>query len=246
MSKKITHNDFLNKVKDLVGNEYTVLSEYKNSREKIHMRHNKCGFEYYVSPNKFTNPPYRRCPKCNGGSRKSQEEWESEVFDLGKNDYISLTPYKNNRTHVLMKHKTCGHEWYISPSNFIKGHRCPKCADKSTSEKLALNPELYKKRFYDKANNEYELLTDYKRSNIKVKIKHLKCGHEFLMNPGNFLKGHGCPNCSPKSYGELRIANYLKNNGYVFQKEYSFNDLVYEKNYVLILLFLIITKTLLL
>ena len=218
MSKKITHKDFLNKVKELVGDEYTVLSEYKKSSEKILMRHNICNHEYYVTPAKFTNPPYRRCPKCNGGSKKTQEQWDKEVFELGEQEYISLTPYKNNRTHVLMEHITCGHKWNIMPSNFIKGHRCPKCADKSTSKKLALTPETFRERFYEKAHGEYELLTDYTRSHEKIKIKHLKCGHEFYKTPHNFLKGQGCPICSPSSYGEKIISDWLKNNDFIFEK----------------------------
>ena len=89
MSKKITHEQFLKRVKDLVNDEYTVLSEHKKSNEKILIRHNKCGHEYYVAPNKFINPPYRRCPKCNGGSKKSKSQWEGEVYKLGNKVYTS-------------------------------------------------------------------------------------------------------------------------------------------------------------
>ena len=170
----------------------------------------------------------RRCPKCNGGSKKSKSQWEGEVYKLGNGEYTCLSPYKNNRTHILMKHNVCGYEWLIMPSNFIKGHRCPHCANLSTSKKLSLNPEIFKSNFYKEANNEYELLSDYHRSHSKVKIKHIVCGHEFEMLPHNFLRGQRCPYCAPKSYGEERIMNWLIKNNYIFKKEYSFDDLVYK------------------
>ncbi len=50
---------FKKEVCDLVGEEYTVLGEYKNSKTKIKIKHNKCGYEYEVTPNSFLRG--RRC-----------------------------------------------------------------------------------------------------------------------------------------------------------------------------------------
>ena len=61
-NKKKTTDIFKKEVYDLVGKEYTVLGEYKNADTKILMKHNKCGNEYEVTPNKFLQD--RRCPKC--------------------------------------------------------------------------------------------------------------------------------------------------------------------------------------
>lgn len=55
ISKKLalTTEKFKQKVFDQVGNEYSVLSEYKNNSTKILIKHNICGNEYLVTPDMF-------------------------------------------------------------------------------------------------------------------------------------------------------------------------------------------------
>lgn len=65
IAKRKTHEEFIKNIFELVGNEYTVLSQYSGADNKILIRHNskECDFyEYYVIPHKFLNG--RRCPKC--------------------------------------------------------------------------------------------------------------------------------------------------------------------------------------
>lgn len=59
---RINTKEFKHKVKTLVGNEYTVLGEYTNSITPILMRHNKCKYEFKITPAKFLNG--RRCSAC--------------------------------------------------------------------------------------------------------------------------------------------------------------------------------------
>lgn len=61
--KKKTPEQFQQQVEALVGEEYTVLSEYQNAFAHVKMRHNACGLEYSVAPAHFTSTG-RRCPKC--------------------------------------------------------------------------------------------------------------------------------------------------------------------------------------
>lgn len=39
---------FKEEVYELVGDEYLVLGEYKNSHSKLLMKHDKCGCEWYM------------------------------------------------------------------------------------------------------------------------------------------------------------------------------------------------------
>jgi mRNA-degrading endonuclease HigB of HigAB toxin-antitoxin module/very-short-patch-repair endonuclease len=50
-------------VKNLVGNEYTVLGEYKRTNSKILIKHEICGEEYEVKPSHFISDG-TRCPRC--------------------------------------------------------------------------------------------------------------------------------------------------------------------------------------
>lgn len=57
-----SNETFIKEVNDLVGDEYTLLSNYKNSHKHVEIRHNRCGYEYKVSPTAFLGG--KRCPKC--------------------------------------------------------------------------------------------------------------------------------------------------------------------------------------
>lgn len=53
MSYKKINEEFIDEVKELVGDEYTFLDQYQTAQIKLCVRHNKCGYEYMVSPHKF-------------------------------------------------------------------------------------------------------------------------------------------------------------------------------------------------
>ena len=61
--KRTSQPEYWQEVEALVGEEYTVLSEYQNAFAHVKMRHNACGLEYSVAPAHFTSTG-RRCPKC--------------------------------------------------------------------------------------------------------------------------------------------------------------------------------------
>ena len=64
-TKKLTHEDFLNRLGEECLQEYEVLEEYKNIDEPILMKHKLCNTTFKVSPYQFiarSNKKY--CPKC--------------------------------------------------------------------------------------------------------------------------------------------------------------------------------------
>ena len=66
--KMLTTEKFKKKVFNLVGDKYTVLSQYTGSLDKIKMRHNSADcnyYEYEVTPTNFIHNN-SRCPKCAG------------------------------------------------------------------------------------------------------------------------------------------------------------------------------------
>ncbi|WP_437261307.1 hypothetical protein [Bacillus thuringiensis] len=54
----------------LVGNEYSVIGDYINTKTKILIKHNTCGNEYMVRPQSFLQGA--RCPKCRYKRRKNK------------------------------------------------------------------------------------------------------------------------------------------------------------------------------
>lgn len=51
---RLTNADFINRVKRLTGDEYTVLGTYVKAKIKILMRHNNCGHEWEITPDNFS------------------------------------------------------------------------------------------------------------------------------------------------------------------------------------------------
>lgn len=227
-SRTKTHDIFINEVKQLVGNEYEVLSQYELSSKKITMRHKDCGNEYEVTPSKFLYG--RRCPSCFGNNKRTNDLWKQEVKTLVGDEYSILGEYVNNRTQILMQHNICNHKWEISPSNFKKGHRCPICSIKKIAKKLSLTHEEFVERFNSVNEADYEIISIYKSMSHKIKIKHKSCGNIFETLPNNFLNGNRCPHCKPISRGEQKIKTWLLNNNIEFNSEYTFPDLQGQKN----------------
>ena len=88
---------------------------------------------------------------------------------------------------------------------------------KQLCKNISKTPEQFKKEFYELSNGEYELLSEYYRSNINVKIKHNLCGKEFEMIPQKYLSGQRCPHCRPnrkrrKRNLKMMLMNYMAMN----------------------------------
>lgn len=83
-----THEQFIQEVFDLVGNEYTVLNHYEKSGIYIKIKHNICNHEYSVTPENFLYG--YRCSKCN-----SLSKGEKTIFKyLDSNDIKYISQYK--------------------------------------------------------------------------------------------------------------------------------------------------------
>lgn len=217
MAKQKTHEEFEREVMELGGGEYICLSNYKNWKTHVKMKHIICGHEYDVKPSKFKEG--RRCPHCSRIKKaKKEDEFKSEVEQIGKGEYELLSPYINHKEYVKMRHVVCGHEYKVRPTNFLQRNRCPKCyANPMKTHEEFLKDVLHL------GFGRYKLLSNYESSKDHVKMKHLDCGHEYKVRPLKFIAGNRCPSCT-SSKGELLIESVLKESGLSFKKEFSFPE----------------------
>jgi hypothetical protein len=58
------------------------------------------------------------------------------------------------------------------------------------------DPITFKKEIFNLVGNEYSLLSPYKCSSLKVKMKHNKCNNVYYVRPNDFLRGGRCPYCN--------------------------------------------------
>ena len=177
--------------------------------------------------------------------KKTHEEFLKEVNLLySNNEYEFLEEYIDAKTKIKVKHN-CNdisfYEYKVSPSNFLKGRRCPKCS-KAIKDKTT---EYFKQEVFDLVDYEYEVLGEYINSQTKILMKHNSkdCNfNQFDMRPNCFLRGNRCPICSHKE-GSLKITKTHKefleevktlypNNEYEILEEYTgaFNKIKAKHN----------------
>lgn len=149
--KKRTVEKFKSEVYELEGDDYIVLSEkLVNSNQKIRLKHNieECGHEFLMRPQSFVSSR-NRCPQCFGKNKKTTTQYKEEVYDLVGDDYKILGKYETSKTLIETKHdiEECGYIWGVSPNNFLRRSRCPKCSsslgEKIIADFLSLNSVNY-------------------------------------------------------------------------------------------------------
>jgi hypothetical protein len=216
--RKKTHEEFVNEVYELVGNEYEVKSEYIGALKKITMFHAVCGRTYDVLPGNFSFG--QRCGKCQG-LQKTHEDFIREVETKFGNEYTIFGEYVNTLSKVLVKHNKCDYEWEVYPLNLLKGKsKCPLC-----SNKAPFRTESFKQVINEITNGEYIVTGNYVNNKTKIAIKHLNCNYEWEVTPNAFKDGgKRCPKCSVMSKGEHKIYDYLIDNNIKFSNEYTFHN----------------------
>lgn len=122
---KKTHEDFIKELRERHGDDYSAISEYKNLRDKVLIKHESCGHEWLVSPVNILKKS--GCPKCYGRVKKTTEQYKREVYAIVKHEYSVLGKYVNSIEKITMKHNSCGNIYEVNPASFLKGRRCAKC-----------------------------------------------------------------------------------------------------------------------
>ncbi|MDQ0972421.1 putative nucleic-acid-binding Zn-ribbon protein [Neobacillus niacini] len=204
MARIRTHEQFIDRVKELVGNQYTVIGRYVISSEKLMMRHNSesCDYhEYPVSPNHFLKG--RRCPKCfelrrNKDKLKSHEQYVKEVFEQVGYEYTVVSIYINERSPITLVHHKCGKSITLQAGSFLRGTRCKKCSLKEMGEKQRKTHEDFIKEVCELVGDEYTVIGTYQTNKSEIEIIHNICGETWFPTPNNFLRGSRCDNCFGK------------------------------------------------
>lgn len=193
MPKQKTHNEYVKEVYNLVGDEYTILGQYTNSKGKIKFKHNICGYEYETNASSFLCG--RRCPHCYGTHKKTTEQFQRELDNLHPNEYEVIGEYENAHTPISIKHKVCGKTYDVAPHSLLKGTYCRYCNKNTT-----LTKDEFVSNLYNLVGNEYSLVGDYLNMSTKTIFKHNACGYEWSVSPTRFITGScRCPKCFVKN-----------------------------------------------
>lgn len=222
MRKRKTNEEFLKEVKEIYGDEYTVLDDYITESTKIRVLHNKCKRIMYTIPMSFLKGS-NICLECSGmrkqrGVTKTTDVFRKEILEK-TNEYLVLGDYHGSNSKILFKHNLCKNEFSMTPANFLQGQRCPFCfnsdAQRKTKEEVQETINL-------KLGPSYKLISEYKNNHSKIQVFHESCSNVWNTTLRDIKFGNRCPFCTVMSKGEERIFNFLKENN--ISATYQFKD----------------------
>lgn len=127
-----THEHFLSRLGNKLGDNYELLGKYVNGKTKIRMRCNKCGLIFDSLPGHILEG--KGCPECwkeeNGiHFRKSHETFLSQISEIWGNDYQLLSQYVKQSEKVEVLHQKCGRIFKATPDSLLRGSGCPHCKE---------------------------------------------------------------------------------------------------------------------
>lgn len=217
--RRMSNGEFIKRVENLVGGEYSVLEPYVNSQTPILIKHNVCGHVLQMKPNSFLNG--NRCKYCAHNVRLTTDEFKNRISGIYGNDYTVLGDYVNSHTPILVRHNICHHTYTVRPMNITGGQRCPYCfktPKKTTKEFQRELNEIY-------GRGVYTVVSPYRGAKKKIMLKH-KCGYVWGTKPNWMLsKKGGCPMCNTP-HGELIINNILNDSTISYEHPKKFSDLL--------------------
>ena len=175
MHKK-TNEEFRTQVYKLVGDDYTFLEPYKDSRTPIMVRHNYCGAEYAVTPDNFLRG--RRCSHCSHIRIQHRKSVTKKINDeLAKYHEHLVGPYKNSKTTMLIQCNNCGLRFKRSYDLYQDNKACPFCS--GNKYKIAWDTSTFAWYVDHVTNGQYKLMSDYCSAGTNVKILHKACGNTY-------------------------------------------------------------------
>lgn len=164
-TKRLNTTIFRERIKEIYGEEFTILGEYKNNKTKISTRHNNCGYIWDAIPyNLLEN---YGCPKCGGSNPLNTKIFKERVKEIHGNEYTVLGEYVNKQSTIRVRHNNelCNnYEWDVIAGNFIYNRtECPIC---SINKRISKGEKRIKKWLED---NNYKFSQEYKFEDCKYK-----------------------------------------------------------------------------
>jgi len=228
--KIISIKEVKQRINNRFPNQPFEILNYTQMTKPFSIRCLMCGEEKtYSSCKNFLNAGSNtrnflcHCYNSNNNLTKHKENKEKVLQLCNNNNEIDFLSFdyreKVKKYSVNIFCKKCQQVFNKTLQSFLKNQTCPYCNSKHNLNTLGFKAIL---------PDEYKLINDYTGTENKVLIQH-ECGFIWNIKPHNFIQkinnGYcGCPQCNHKrSKGELKIANWLKNNKIIFIEEQIFS-----------------------
>ena len=184
MPKKKTHEEYKEQVLKINQN-IIVVGQYINATTPIEHKCKKDGYIWKTTPNNILCG--HGCPKCSGVILKTHDQYVQDLAE--KNPYVTvIEQYINARTPILHKCLIDDYNWYIAPTNALKGEGCPICKKRKIVDKLSKDHNTYVEEC-ENINPNIEVIGTYINASSPILHKCKLAGCEWMATPSNILNG---------------------------------------------------------
>ena len=220
--RKLTHEQFLERLHNKHGDAYIALSEYVKTTEKVLFRHNEneCGHEFQMRPNDILSG--QTCPKCAMERRRESkkerriglEQFSQRIAESDIGRKWKLSPdqeYIDNKTSYRIQCSECKQEVLMSVVNFAQGRRCPqRCRGGLSKGAIAVKQWLEKNQY--SFQMEYSFDDCVHRRRLRFDFAVILNGKVFLIEYDGELHFHTRFNGpASSSLREVMIRDRIKN-----------------------------------
>ncbi len=215
MSKKLTNDEFIDRVK-LIHSDYDYsMVTYKSLSTKIKV------LDVYKNEHLIRPDSLLVGNRLNIKSVINKEKYLINFFNQihdNKFNYEKLT-YISSDNKIVITCKIHGN-FTQTIHNHLKGKGCPKCNGKNRTTEDIINDFI-------KTHGEKYDYSKVNYSGVKTKVKIVCPIHgEFEQSPEEHINGCGCPVCR-ESRGERQIRLFLIENNIKFIPQHKFDDCKY-------------------
>lgn len=248
MNKLISNEEFKEKIKNSLGDEYIVVGNYINSKTKIKMLHIGCGREYEATPKEMTKSKKpTKCPHCFKSFKKDMKTLQSEVdniFGKGKLEIVGPKEYTNNKMELKVHCNQCNHDFNSKPYRLTSNRNgCPCCYG---NKKMSI--EEIQEKFDNLRGKNFIKIKDISKDR-KLDVEIIECGHKYSgVNFSNLLNIKKCRICSGKfkyskselierfsevdpDYEILDVGEYINSPALIMHKKCSHKFNMYYYNF---------------
>lgn len=126
----LTHDEFVEKIKEKINENIIILGKYVNSTTKIECKCKKCGYVWDTLPERILKG--NGCKKCANKELSKKKMKKHDDFVIQMKDVNSeitvIGKYTGANKKIMCQCKICNHIWEPTPSSLLNGTGCPKCS----------------------------------------------------------------------------------------------------------------------
>lgn len=189
--KRLDNESISQRIRKMTNGEYELHGNYINNKTKVAILHKSCNRAFYMRPDKFFSG--HRCPYCSRNKKKDIAEMRHKI-QLKHPDMFLHSEYTASTKPALFYHMDCGRTFHATPTDILRGKKCPFCSNKITGKSESFQNTLNSQFF-----GTMLLLESYKGLNRETAFTCTSCGSRFSAKPKNLLRYNSCPICADRS-----------------------------------------------